>query len=79
MKIPQELKELSKRDLVRLVLFLEEKIDYDKIYESIQGSFAYMEHADAYLLKKKLVKRSSVLLIKFLNNKAITGYISIYQ
>ena len=27
MKIPQELKELSKRDLVRLVLFLEEKVE----------------------------------------------------
>jgi len=39
------------------VLFLEEKIDYDKIYESMQGSFAYMEHADAYLLKKKLIRQ----------------------
>ena len=38
-------------------LFKEEKIDYDKIYESLHGSFAYMSHANTYYLKNKLVKQ----------------------
>ena len=38
-------------------LFLQDKIDYDKIYESIQGSFAYMGHADTFRLRKKLASQ----------------------
>jgi len=34
--------------------FLQNKIDYDKIYESMQGSFAYMKHAQTYILRIKL-------------------------
>ncbi len=33
-------------------LFLKNKINYDKIYESFQGSFAYMKNANTYKLRK---------------------------
>ncbi|MBU1245453.1 MAG: reverse transcriptase/maturase family protein [Nanoarchaeota archaeon] len=39
------------------VLFSENKINYDKIYDSLQGSFAYMERANTHRLKKKLLKQ----------------------
>ncbi len=37
--------------------FLQNKINYDKIYESMQGSFAYMKHAQTYLLRMKLANQ----------------------
>src|SRR3989344_4473131 len=41
----------------KLKLFSKDKIDYDKIYESLQGYFAYMKHADTYNLRKELIKK----------------------
>ncbi len=38
-------------------LFLEKRMNYDKIYESMQGSFAYMHHANTYWLRNKLVNQ----------------------
>ena len=38
-------------------LFLNNKMYYDKIYESIQGSFSYMKHANTYKFRKKLTKQ----------------------
>ncbi len=38
-------------------LFKEDKTNYDKIYESMQGTFAYMKHANTYKLRGKLGKQ----------------------
>ena len=38
-------------------LFLEDNLDYDKIYESLQGSFAYMQNADTCKFRKYLAKQ----------------------
>src|SRR3989338_5009433 len=35
-------------------LFLEKELTYDKIYEILQGSFAYMKQANTYNLRKKI-------------------------
>jgi len=34
--------------------FLEKELTYDKIYEILQGSFAYMKQANTYNLRKKM-------------------------
>ena len=39
------------------ISFIENKISYDKIYESIHGSFAYMSHANTYIFKKRLIEK----------------------
>lgn len=39
------------------VLFLHRGIDYDKIYESMQGAFSYMKHANTHKLRKRLTKQ----------------------
>ena len=36
--------------------FLENKISYDKIYEIMYGSFAYLEHANTHNLRNKLIR-----------------------
>jgi len=46
-------KRLSKFNL----LFSTNQITYDKIYESVQGAFAYAKHADTYNFRNKLVKK----------------------
>ena len=56
------LKKFNQRNIQRKLknfhrLFLEDKISYDEIYESIQGSFAYAKHANTYKLRDKLTKQ----------------------
>jgi len=56
------LKKFNQRNIQRKLenfhkLFLESKVDYDKIYESMQGAFAYMKHANTYRLRNKLTKQ----------------------
>ena len=56
------LKKLNRKSIQKRLnsfhnLFREDKIDYDKIYESLQGSFAYMCHANTQKLKKSIVKQ----------------------
>ena len=54
------LKKQNRKNITRSIekfhrLFIQQKIDYDKIYEKMQGSIAYMEHANSYNLRMKLV------------------------
>ena len=55
------LKKFNRRNLQRKLKkfcqdFIENKIGYDDIYESMQGSFAYIGHANNYLFGRKLAK-----------------------
>lgn len=52
------LKKFNRKNIQRKLnkyynLYLENKINYDKIYESSQGSFIYMKHANTYNLRIK--------------------------
>ena len=48
----------TKRKFSKLILLCNKKeIDYDKIYEIIQGTFSYMENANTYKLRKRLVSQ----------------------
>ena len=56
------LKKFNRKNIQRRLnkfhkLYLEDKISYDEIYEIIQGSFAYMNHANTHYLKKKIIKQ----------------------
>ena len=76
------LKKFNRKNIQRKLnkfntLFKKDKINYDNIYESIQGSFAYMSHANTYHLKNKLVKQieknfpneiSSIEINRYLKN-----------
>src|SRR3989344_5358488 len=53
------LKKFSRKNIKRRLkklsnLFLEKELTYDKIYEILQGSFAYMKQANTYNLRKKM-------------------------
>jgi RNA-directed DNA polymerase len=39
------------------ILFSNNQISYDKIYESIQGAFAYAKHAHTYNFRNDLIKK----------------------
>lgn len=56
------LKRFNRRHIFRKlklfhILLSEDKIDYDKIYGSVQGSFDYMNYANTYRLRSKLFKQ----------------------
>jgi len=53
------LKKFNRKNIQRKLkklhdLFLEKELTYDKIYEILQGSFAYMKQANTYNLRKKI-------------------------
>jgi len=63
------LKKFNRKNIQRRLLnfhqlFLEKKIEYDKIYESLQGSFAYMKHANSYTLRNKLAHKMEKMFPK---------------
>ncbi len=56
------LKKFNRRNIQRKLnefhnMFLKGEIDFDKIYEKLQGYFVYMSHADTYQLKKVLANQ----------------------
>ena len=56
------IRKFNKRNIAKrlnnfAVLFSEARVSYDEVYESLQGSFAYMKYATTYYLRKKLGKK----------------------
>jgi RNA-directed DNA polymerase len=78
------LKKFNQRKIQRKLnhshkLFLENKINYYKIYESMQGAFAYMKHADTYKLRNKLTKQIEEFFPNEISEIEINRYLkSIY-
>jgi len=55
------LKKSNRKNILRRIdrfyqLYAEKKMSYDKIYESMQGTFAYIEHGNTYRLRKKIAR-----------------------
>ena len=82
------LKETNRKRILRELeevkgLFSKNEINYDKIYESFQGSFAYMKHANTYKLRKTIGNKieeyfpnqiSSIEVNRLIKNSKINHY-----
>lgn len=71
------LKKCNRRHALQRVedLYREEKIDYDKVCEAIQGTFAYMRHANTYRLRMKIAKQMKNRFPKEISTNEINRYL----
>ena len=58
-------------------LFDKKEINYDEIYESIQGTFSYMRNANTYKLRKKLIEKIERKFQNDVSNIEINRYLRI--
>ncbi|MFH1376811.1 MAG: reverse transcriptase domain-containing protein [Candidatus Woesearchaeota archaeon] len=61
------------------LLHLSNRIDYNQIYDNLQGSFAYMKHANTYKLRKEIVKKFEIMFPEKTSDVEMNRHLKIYK
>ena len=78
------LKKFSRKNIKRRLkklsnLFLEKELTYDKIYEILQGSFAYMKQANTYNLRKKMYLKMEKAFSREVSSLEVNKYVKYFK